>query len=225
MRDLPPAGQPAPALSRAGRSRGRCPAPRSKRAIAGWPHQVAPSTRPTPLARRTWMHRRPLVIASRTMLLMMLIAAIALIGLGIFTLARTDAPEVDGWLRSIFGQVFGVIAIGLGLVLGAPGAVGLWAMAGATKSTADPALSEMPRKVLAGIGISTVIIAAVILVATGSAVVLLNLALVALVALASLGLAGAVTFSPHRGRAIVSGIALCLVSLGTLRLLAAAFLR
>jgi hypothetical protein len=69
------------------------------------------------------MHRRPLVIASRTMLLMMLIAAIALIGLGIFTLARTDTPEVDGWLRSIFGQVFGVIAIGLGLVLGEPGAV------------------------------------------------------------------------------------------------------
>jgi hypothetical protein len=171
------------------------------------------------------MHRRPLVIASRTMLLMMLIAAIALIGLGIFTLARTDTPEVDGWLRSIFGQVFGVIAIGLGLVLGAPGAVGLWAMTGATKETAVPALSELPRKVLAGLGIGTVIVAAVILVVTGSAVVILNLALVALVALASLGLAGAVTFSPHRGRAIVSGVALCLVSLGALRLLAAAFVR
>ncbi len=171
------------------------------------------------------MHRRPLVIASRTMLLMMLIAALALIGLGIFTLARTDAPEVDGWLRTIFGQVFGVIAIGLGVVLGAPGAVGLWAMAGATKDTAEPALAELPRKVLAGLGIGTVIVAAVILVVTGSAVVLLNLALVALVALASLGLAGAVTFSPHRGRAIVSGIALCLVSLGALRLLAAAFVR
>jgi hypothetical protein len=98
-------------------------------------------------------------------------------------------------------------------------------MAGATKATADPALSQLPRKVLAGLGIGTVIVAAVILVVTGSAVVLLNIALVALVALASLGLAGAVAFSPHRGRAIVSGIALCLVALGTLRLLAAAFLR
>jgi hypothetical protein len=83
----------------------------------------------------------------------------------------------------------------------------------------------MPRRVLGWIGIATVIVAAVILVVTGSAVVLLNIALVALVALASLGLAGAVTFSPHRGRSILSAIALCLVSLGTLRLLAAAFLR
>ena len=98
-------------------------------------------------------------------------------------------------------------------------------MTGATKETAVPALSELPRKVLAGLGIGTVIVAAVILVVTGSAVVILNLALVALVALASLGLAGAVTFSPHRGRAIVSGVALCLVSLGALRLLAAAFVR
>ena len=78
-------------------------------------------------------------------------------------------------------------------MLGAPGAVGLWAMAGATKEGAIPALSELPRRALAGIGIATVIAAAVILVVTGSAVVILNLALIALVALASLG-------SPARSR-------------------------
>jgi hypothetical protein len=169
------------------------------------------------------MNRRRLVIVSRTLLLMMLIAALALIGLGVLTLGRTDSPEVDGWLRNIFGQVFGTIAIGLGLVLGTPGAIGLWAMAGATKDEAVPALDRIPRQVFAGIGVVTVIVAAVVLVVTGSAVVILNIALTALVALACLGLAGAVTFSPHRGRAILSGIALCLISLGTLRLLAAAF--
>lgn len=169
------------------------------------------------------MNHRPLVIASRTMLLMMLIAALALIGLGIFTLGRTDAPEVDGWLKSVFGQVFGAIAIGLGLVLGTPGAIGLWAMAGANKEGVVPALTQMPQRVLAGIGIATVIVAAVVLIVTGSAAVILNIALTALVALACLGLAGAVSFSPHRGRAILSGVALCLISLGTLRLLAAAF--
>jgi hypothetical protein len=171
------------------------------------------------------MHRKRYVIASRTMLLMMLIAAISLIGLGILTLGRTDGPEVNGWLRSVFGQVFGTIAIGLGLVLGTPGAIGLWAMAGANREGAAPALEETPRRVLTWVGVATVIIAAVVLVVTGSSIVLLNIALVALVALASLGLAGAVAFSPHRGRAIFSGIAVCLVAVGTLKLLSAAFIR
>jgi hypothetical protein len=169
------------------------------------------------------MHRRRYVIASRTMLLMMLIAAVSLIGLGILTLGRTDGPEVDGWLRSIFGQVFGTIAIGLGLVLGAPGALGLWAMAGATAEGAVPALDETPRRILVGIGVATVAVAAAVLVLTGSSIVLLNIALTGLVALAALGLAGAVAFSPHRGRAIASGVMVCLVALATFRLLSAAF--
>jgi hypothetical protein len=76
------------------------------------------------------MNRGPLVIASRTMLLMMLIAAIALTWSR--RLPRPDRhPRSTAGFRSIFGQVFGVIAIGLaGPVPRAP--VGLWAMTGAT---------------------------------------------------------------------------------------------
>ena len=50
----------------------------------------------------------------------------------------------------------------------------------------------------------------------GSRISILDVALVGLVALPSLGLAGAVTFSPHRGRAILSGVALGILAAGIL---------
>ena len=62
------------------------------------------------------------------------------------------------------------------------------------------------------------------LIVTGSAAAVLNLGLLALVALASLGLAGAIEFSPHRNRAALSAIALVLISLGSAWLLEAAFI-
>ena len=48
--------------------------------------------------------------------------------------------------------------------------------------------------------------------------------LIGIVALATLGLAGAVRFSPHRGRAILASITLAVVSLATLWVLLQAFL-
>jgi hypothetical protein len=53
----------------------------------------------------------------------------------------------------------------------------------------------------------------------------LNIALLALVAMDSLGLAGAVSFSPHRVRAIVSAVALVLVVVGAAWVLINAFIR
>jgi len=67
-------------------------------------------------------------------------------------------------------------------------------------------------------------VTAVVLLMTGSAARILNLGLLGLVALASLGLAGGSVFSTHRGRAILSGIALVLVSLGTAWVLNTAFI-
>ena len=45
---------------------------------------------------------------------------------------------------------------------------------------------------------------------------LLNVVLIALVAMATLGLAGATSFSPRRGRAIAAGITLAIVVAGAL---------
>jgi hypothetical protein len=137
----------------------------------------------------------------------------------------TDQPEVDGWLRAIFGKVFGVVAIGLGIILAAPSAIGFWAMAGANQEGAVPALSPRIRQIAVAVALTTVVVTIVVLLVTGSAVAVLNLGLLALVAMAALGLAGASSFSPHRGRALVSAIAVGGVAIGTLWVLANAFLR
>lgn len=156
---------------------------------------------------------------------MLVVAAGVLVALGIATLVLVDPPDVDGgWLRAVFGKVFGTVAIGLGAVLGVPSAMGLWAMSGATKEDAVPALPRPARRLSATVGVGTAVVTAIVLVVTGSAVAVLNVGLAGLVALASLGLAGAAAFSPHRWRAAASGVALVAVALGTLWLLGTAFI-
>jgi hypothetical protein len=175
---------------------------------------------------RAWgeRHRKALVIGSRTALLMLGIAGLVLLALGGFALLRSDAPEVDGWLRAVFGTVFGVVALALGTVIGIPAAVGLWAMSGAAGPDARPALSPLVRRALVVVAIGTVVATVAVLVATGSAILVLNLGLAGLVGLACFGLAGATSFSPHRGRAALSGVALAVVSAGALWVLVRAFL-
>jgi hypothetical protein len=97
-------------------------------------------------------------------------------------------------------------------------------MSGATAEDAVPALNEPSRKVIAGVAIATVIITAVVLLVTGSAVRVLNLGLLALVALSTLGLAGGAVYSIHRGRAIFSGVAMALIAAGTAWILGTAFI-
>src|SRR5262245_6852337 len=167
------------------------------------------------------MSHKGLVIASRTMLVMLVIAAVAVLGLGLAVVVLSDPPEVSGWLRNAFGTVFAVVAVGLAAVLGIPSGVGLWAMSGATGDGATPALPRPARLTFAGVALVTVVITAVVLVVTGSAVAVLNLGLMALVALGTLGLAGAIAFSPHRLRAILSAGALVLVVVGTVWILRA----
>ena len=171
----------------------------------------------------TVRHRRALVNGSRTALIMLLVAGLAMLGLGVLSFGVTDPPEIDGWFRYLFGTVFAAVALGMAAVIGIPSAVGLWAMAGATREDARPALPPLVRRVLVWIGVATTAITVAVLVVTGSAVLILNLGLAGLVALASLGLAGAASFSPHRGRAIVSGVALVLVAAGALWVLFQAF--
>ena len=170
------------------------------------------------------MHRRTFVIASRTMLLMLVVAAVAVLGLGAASLLLGDSSEVSGWLRTVFGAVFGVVAIVLAAVLGVPSGVGLWAMAGASAEDSIPALPPRPRMTVFAVAIVVVVLTAVVLLVTGSSVAILNLGLLGLVALFSLGLAGAASFSPHRGRAIASAVALVAVAVGTLWVLANAFI-
>jgi len=169
--------------------------------------------------------RKRLVILARTTLIMLFIAGLVMLGLGVASLLLADPPEVDGWLRFIFGRVFGVVAVGLAAVLGIPSAVGLWAMAGAREPDAVPAIAETPRRVLAGVAGVTIAVTAIVLLVTGSAATILNLGLLGIVGLACFGLAGATSFSPHRLRAILSGVALVLVALGSLWVLWNAFVR
>ena len=169
------------------------------------------------------MSRRSLVIAARTALIMLGIAAVALLALGAATLLLIDPPEVDGWLRAAFGKVFGVAAIGLGAVLGIPAAAGLWAMTGAGNDV-EPALPRPARLGLVAVGIGTIALTGLVLVVDGSAAAVLNLGLLGLVGLSSLGLSGAVAFSPHRWRAAASGVALVVVAAGTVWVLNAAFI-
>ena len=167
------------------------------------------------------MHHKGLVIAARTMLLMLVIAAVIMAGLGIVALLRNDPTEVSGWLRSVFGKVFAVFAFAMATLLGVPSAVGLWAMAGARDADAVPALPRTARLILSGIAVATVVAAAVVIVSSLSVAAVVELALVGLVALGALGLAGATSFSTHRWRAIASAVALIAVSLGTAWLLRA----
>jgi len=169
-------------------------------------------------------HRRALVNASRLALAMLAIAAVALLVLGAASLLLADPPDVDGWLRAIFGQVFGVVALALAATLGIPSGVGLLAMAGSTRPEAEPAMPSQVRTAALVVASATTALTAVVLVMTGSSVTLLNLALVALVAMSLLGLAGAVSFSPHRGRAVCAAIALVAVAIGAMWVLNAAFL-
>jgi hypothetical protein len=171
------------------------------------------------------MHHKALVNAARVVLTMLLIAGVVLLGFGIAIALLGDPPEVQGWLRTIFGRVFTVVAVAMAAVLGIPAGIGLWSMAGANAEDAVPALGETPRRAVVGVAIAAVVATAVVLVVTGSAVGILNFALFALVAMDSLGLAGAVVFSTHRGRAIVSAVALVLVVLGAAWVLLNAFIR
>ena len=170
------------------------------------------------------MHRKTFVIASRAMLLMLAVAALAVLALGAASLLLGDPPQVEGWLRSVFGAVFGVVAILLAAVLGVPSGVGLWAMAGANAEDAIPALPPGPRMTVTAVAIVLTVLTAIVLLVSGSPVAILNLGLLGLVALFSLGLAGAASSSPHRGRAIASAVALVAVAVGTLWVLANAFI-
>jgi hypothetical protein len=170
------------------------------------------------------MHRTALVNASRIVLSMLLIAALVLLGLAVAIQLLGEPPDVQGWLRTAFGKVFSVVAVGLAAVLGIPAVIGVWAMAGSTRQSATPALPRTLRWILVGVAYVTVIGTAVVLLVTGSVNTVLNLALLALVGLASLGLAGAVNFSPHTWRAGLSGVAVVLVALGTAWLLSNAFI-
>ena len=146
-------------------------------------------------------HRRALVNGARVALLMLLVAGIAMLGLGVAALVLVDPPEVSGWLRSVFGTVFGYMAIAMAAVLGTPAAVGVWAMAGANTPDAMPALSPRVQRAALGLAVLAVVVTAVIVLGARSGISILDLALVGLVALLAFGLAGAVAFSPHRGRA------------------------
>ena len=156
---------------------------------------------------------------------MLLIAAVAVLGLGIFLYLRGDssAPDIEGWLRTLFGKTFLVVAIGLAAVLGIPSAIGLYAMAGANKDDAVPALPEPARVGFPALAIGTTVVTAIVLLATGSMVRILNLGLLGIVALGTLGLGGAVAYSPHRWRAILAAISLVALVTGTAWLLINAF--
>lgn len=186
--------------------------------------EVTPQT-PADEVPKAVTRRKRLVLLARTTLIMLFIAGLVMLGLGVASLLLVDPPEVNGWLRYIFGRVFGVVAISLAAVLGIPSAIGLWAMAGAREPDAEPALAETPRRALAGVAGVTIAVTAVVLLVTGSAAAILNLGLLGIVGLACFGLAGATSFSPHRLRAILSGVALVLVALGSLWVLVNAFVR
>lgn len=187
--------------------------------------EAAEASSPADEVPKAVSRRKRLVLLARTTLIMLFIAGLVMLGLGVASLLLVDPPEVNGWLRFIFGRVFGVVAISLAAVLVIPSAVGLWAMAGAREPDVVPALAETPRRALAAVAGVTIAVSAVVLVATGSAATILNLGLLGIVGLACFGLAGATSFSPHRLRAILSGVALVLVALGSLWVLVNAFVR
>lgn len=158
--------------------------------------------------------RRALVVGSRTVLLMLLVAAVVLLGLGAGALVRNDPVEADGWLRSMFGTVFGTMAVLLAAILGVPAAIGVWAMSGATADDARPALSARVRHLMATVALVTLGLTVVVVLALGSRVTILDVALMGLAALPTLGLAGAVAWSPHRARASLCAVTLVVLSAG-----------
>jgi hypothetical protein len=160
--------------------------------------------------------RKRLVFGARTMLIMLFVAALAILGLGVAVLLLADPPETSGWLRHLFGRVFAVVAVGMAVVLGVPGAIGLWAMAGATAEDATPVMSPAVRQVATGAAIAAIVAAVILGIVTGAGLTILDLGLIGIIVLASLGLAGAVQFSTHRGRAMLAGIALGVLSVGTI---------
>jgi hypothetical protein len=162
------------------------------------------------------MSQRVLVNAARVVLIMLFVAGVAMLGLGVFALLRSDTPESSGWIRAIFGRVFAVVAFGMAAVLGIPSAVGVYAMVGANKEGAVPALPRNAQLAAAIAGIAATGVTALVVIADGTVSTLLNLVLIALVAMATLGLAGATAFSPKRGRAITAGVTLGVVVAGAL---------
>jgi hypothetical protein len=150
---------------------------------------------------------RTLVIGARVALTMILVAGAAILALGLATLVLVDPSEWDGWLRSAFGAAFGYIALGMAAFLGLPSAIGVWALAGATAEDTVPALSLVARRVVVGVAIIVVIVVAAMILVGGRGATLLDLGVIGLVALLTLGLAGAAACSPHRARAIMSGAA------------------
>jgi hypothetical protein len=166
------------------------------------------------------------VLLARTTLIMLFIAALVLLALGAAALILPDTPEVDGWLRYIFGRVFrghGDRPRGSAgdPVRRRPVGDGRCARARCRTGARRDARAGFSRAWAA----VTIAVTAVVLLVTGSAATILNLGLLGIVGLASFGLAGATSFSPHRARAILSGVALVLVALGSLWVLVNAFVR
>jgi hypothetical protein len=77
---------------------------------------------------------------------------------------------------------------------------------------------------MTGIAIATLVLAALVVLVAGKELRLLDLALIGIVALPTLGLAGAVRFSPHRGRAIGAAGALVVLAVAICWLLLQAWL-
>ena len=97
-------------------------------------------------------------------------------------------------------------------------------MAGATAPGTSQHCHRPCARRSPALAIGTTAVTAIVALTTGRGPLILDLGLIGIVALATLGLAGAVRFSPHRGRAILSAITLAIVSLGTLWVLLQAFL-
>jgi len=110
--------------------------------------------------------------------------------------------------------VFGYMAIAIGLMIGIPAMLGVWAMSGANAEGATPGLSRNVARLMTAIAIATLVGSAIVILIAGKELRLLDVALIGIVALPTLGLAGAVRFSPHRGRAIVSALALAVLAVG-----------
>jgi hypothetical protein len=88
-------------------------------------------------------------------------------------------------------------------------------MAGATAEDAVPALPGVLRRTTVSIAVVVVVAFAFVILTSGRGATLIDLGLIGLVALLTLGLAGAVHFSPHRGRAVLALVAMVLVLAGS----------
>ena len=145
---------------------------------------------------------------------MILVAAVVVLGLGIAALLLVDPPEVSGWLGYAFGMAFGHMAVWIAAILGIPSGIGLWAMAGAAEPDAVPALSPTAGRVIAGSATILLVGLAFFVLVGGRGVTIFDVAFLGLCALLTLGLAGAATFGPRRGRALVSAAVMVLIMAG-----------